>query len=680
MAVLQDMQQTGGPALAAESGGEHDKPGDAEQDDPKSLSSAKAWRARIDRCKRVRKDLISAWADNVDYRRGKPFDQESDETRVNVSLDWSLTKGKHAQLFSQMPQVYLTSKQPAFEQAVPVFGKKLNETLDEAHLGNAITECVMDCINASGVGIVLCGYQATTRMTQVVVSPPNFAQMAPQEQQMLQATGGVKMEDVPEVINARYFDKRISPADFLWPIEFTGSNFDDGDWIGHSDRMLWPEAQRELKLTDDQRQEIESSQQRSGNLRREYTQSQYGSDDLVVEYDELFYWASRYDADEKYFSKIRRIVFVKGLTKPVISEDYKGQELDEASNQYIGVRKFPLRVLTLTYISDDAIPPSDSSVGRPQIDELIRSRSQMILQRARSQPIRWFDVNRIDLMIQDALMRGTYEGFIPTKGDGTRAIGEVARASYPSEDWTFDATIKQDLNEQWQVGSNQQGQMSKGRRSSAEAQIVQQNFQTRIGYERAQVAAFITGIAEVMGGLLAKFGTFALPALSPEDQQRLGTWDRKHIGGEFVYWIRPDSTILMDANQRIERLMKVLNLVGKSPYVNPKPLITEIIELHGVDPAGIMIDPPPPKPDPLNISIRFSGVQDLTNPMTIALLAKHQQLPSPEELEAAKKVLAALGAPSQPVEAQPPGSPEAPETPHPDWGGMPKIVKRASDI
>jgi hypothetical protein len=53
-------------------------------------------------------------------------------------------------------------------------------------------------------------------------------------------------------------------------------------------------------------------------------------------------------------------------------EDSPYQKFDHVTGKLVGMRRFPIRVLTLTYIPDTAIPPSDTSVSRPQVRELWR--------------------------------------------------------------------------------------------------------------------------------------------------------------------------------------------------------------------------------------------------------------------------------------------------------------------
>ena len=204
-----------------------------------------------------------------------------------------------------------------------------------------------------------------------------------------------------------------------------------------------------------------------------------------------------------------------------------------------------------------------------------------------------------------------------------------------------------------------------------------------------------------MAGLMVLYSDF--PSLSEEEKQTLfTTWDLKTVLPEVVLTIRPDSTIVLDSEQRISRLVRFLNLTAKSGYIKPAPIIAEIAELSGIDPAEVLTQPQPPQPEDPNISFRFSGKDDLMNPAVVAMLLKKI---SPQELEGAKKLLMAAQMPPspQPPPAQPMGQPgaEGAETPagptppgsagapatnpnltegaYPDWHMPPKIMQRSRD-
>jgi hypothetical protein len=175
-------------------------------------------------------------------------------------------------------------------------------------------------------------------------------------------------------------------------------------------------------------------------------------------------------------------------------------------------------------------------------------RNDMALQRKHSVPWRWGDTNRISANTKAKIDKGDFQGFMWTNGPGDRAIGEVARASFPNERFEFDKIIKNDLTEIWQVGSNQAGAFASGERSAREAGIIERNFQRRVGQEQDKVTKFFVGIAEVLAGHLALYGTFDLPdAIGP---------DRALLANAFTYSVRADSTVRLDAEQRIEQLTK----------------------------------------------------------------------------------------------------------------------------
>ena len=684
---------------------------------------AKDLKSHAEACRRVRKSLLHDWKRNVDLRIGKavPFSgggATEDEVQSEINPDWALTKTKTANLYSQVPAVQLTHENKQYAAAVGPFSKALNYELGEkrANIGVPMEEVLNDVVNAAGVGAIVVGYAVRSETVDMPVEeifqstagPIPTKDIPPEQLKQLVQAGLLHMQPIENTLDSKIFGHRISPADLLWPSEFIGSNFDDGDWIGYDHRCSWAEAKNEFKLKDEDKDRITSGTEISSqsDLRSE-PETTGTSDAKKVKYSTMYYWRYKVDPDEKSFKAIWKLVYVEGMEKPVIHEAWKGQKYDEQTRTYIGSHKFPVRVLTLTYITDNPIPPSDSAAGRPQVNDMRRSRSQMFMQRERSMPIRWADSNRIDTEILANLQRGVFQGFIPTNGDGSRSIGEVARASYPSEDLTFDQQTKTDLMESWQIGPNQLGTTQAGRRTAGEANITQQNFATRIGQERGRVASFFLGVVEIIAGYMALYSDF--PSLSEEERQAMQqAWNSKQILHDLVFKIRPDSAIMLDTQSRIDRIQNFINISAKSGYVNVEPLIREMAELSGIDPTDVLIKPEPPKPELPNISYRFSSKDDLINPLVMALLVKSGQAPSQDELEAAKKILEAgavppapppmpapegggnppLGQPAGP-EGAPGALPPAPGAPPgpvpgqdmaPDWSLANKVAKRSRDI
>ena len=640
---------------------------DDQPDDPYAV-----WRTRISAARRRREDRVGDWQKNVEKRKGSTRTADASSTTSlttttpsRVNKDWPLTKAKIALLYSQTPEVRLTTGLPQATPQVAAFAAQLNTQIRTSQVGAAIEEELADVVNAAGISAVLVACETRTETVDVPAVAPMMAQL----------TG---MTDVPMVPTTRTTDirypvRRLSPASLLIPDNFTGSIYDHADWLGYEDSMPWASAVAEFGLTEDVKEQVMGADRRTTSTNTLNTDTTKFRDQDVVNYQELFYWCHRYDPQETSFTAMKRLVFVEGLEAPVIEEFYRGQQRlpnpDGTPGKVVGVRRFPLQVLTLTYISDDSLPPSDSTISRDQVNELETSREQMAMQRKHSVPIRWFDSNRVGANTRALLERGTYQGLIPINGPGERAIGEVARASFPQEKMVLDQVIDGEITEQWTVGTNQAGGYASGERSAREAGIIERNFQMRVGVERAKVERHFVAIAENLAALMALHGQAALTA------EQLSAVDLS---------VRVDSTVLLSADQRIDQLMKALNLTAQSGHVNPHEVISEIWALSGVDPAKVVIMPQPKGPEPVKVSV--SKAEDLINPIFLAHLFHTGQAPTPEDLAAAIKMIqAAMAAnvPVLPMEAVDatdlPAEVATPPIANPTWEAAPRIDRRDED-
>lgn len=665
----------------------------------------------VNTCKQYKRKLIQSWSTNIDYRRGKPFASQSDEDRVAVNLDWSLTKQKQALLFSQVPEIRIDhppqTNSGEFLPWIHNYEQRINDIAVQAGIETAMDEALPDCINAAGIGIIMVAREAITEDVEVPAIDLSIYGPEAQiiEQSRLMPDGSeLPMTVVPRVLDARYKFTRISPADFLWPIDFTGSDFNDAPWIGRTGRMTWPEAMATFKLEETDKEKYIGGEDKNILDRLSTDTEKDEAETYEVSFDEIFYIERSYDPKARKFGSIHHVIFLGNHKKPILDEPWKGQQIDEESGELIGALKRPIQVLTLTYITDDAIPPSDSAIGRPQVNELNKSRTHMVLQREHSRPVRWFDVNRIDSMIQQALMRGVWQHMIPVQGNGEKVIGEISRSAMPQENFQFDAVIKGDLNEAWQVG---QGQVGTDIETKAEVNAVQGNMQTRIARERAKVGKFLCIAFEILGGLISIY----------EDPLSFGQGFKPSVSRTLSYSILADSTVLLDSSQRIKRLVDFVNFAAKSGYLNIEPVLKEIATLTGLDP-NVVIQPPAPKPpaEP-NISLRLTGAEDMMNPLLLAFMDQYGMVPKPEAIERSKQIIQLAMAPPpgtimpsapMPGETDPEGNPVEPQaggqipvpipiTPqpgadqippgsaapppkvgeaHPDWSAMPRINER----
>lgn len=649
--------------------------------DPKAKKRYSDIHQQITVCKEYRKKLVRNWSVNIDYRRGKPFSSQSDDDQIAVNMDWSLTKTKHAALFSQVPRVTV-AHHPESVMAGPWlsnYERRLNDNIRKAGIEAAMAEIMPDCINAAGIGVALVAAEMLTEdkeipAVDISTLPPQVQTEAMQSNTMFGQP--IPMEVVPVPVSRRYTVRRISPADFLWPIDFTGSDFDNAPWLGHTGRITWAEAVNRFNLKEEDKQEVLSDETTvEDRLSHDWDREKIANDGKVG-FDEIFYHEFQYDPEAKSFDTIHHLVFLHGRAEPVIDEPWKGQVLD--GDKVVGCLKTPLRVLTLTYLSDENVPPSDTAIGRAQVNELNKGRTQINKQRERSIPARWIDINRADPTILQALFRGTWQPVIPVQGDGTRIIGEIATNKMSQENFLFDKIAKGDLNEQWTIGPNQIG-VGEGVETKGESNVIQSNFMTKVGMERARVASFIVGVAQCLGGLMCLY----------EDPASLGEGFDPSISEKLDFSVLADSTVLVDSNQRLERLNKFLDTYAKTGWVNLEPILKEIASLIGLDPTTVITPPQPKKPAEPNISLRLTGEKDMMNPLMLAFLLKSGQAPDPKLIEQAKQLIQQAVVEQQPTPepglqgAPPPGSPLPQPAPpavgdaNPDATILPTIGKRS---
>jgi hypothetical protein len=100
---------------------------------------------------------------------------------------------------------------------------------------------------------------------------------------------------------------------------------------------------------------------------------------------------------------------------------------------------------------------------------------------------------------------------------------------------------------------------------------------------------------------------------------QIQSWDRTTIAGEFIFDIKPDSALRIDAAQERADSLHLYQLLANDPFVNRFKLVESVIRRHGLDPTHLLKQPDPKQPPDPNISYRFSGTDFLTPALPIIL-------------------------------------------------------------
>ncbi len=655
----------------------------------------KPWLARIAAAEKYRETFVNQWKRNVRDRLQQHSGSGEDNAPDRLSLpeDWARSKQKAAQLNYQIPKILAKAKHPAYTDKAALVTADLNDVLkNECQASYMVDECLADVINAAGIMVSKIGMERVTETIENLIPLPPLVDALGMT---VPNPGKPTVERYEKVVSQKFTWDRLSPANFLAPPEFRKSNWNQAPWLGDQTwmtveqiRKTWgkklpadyePQGSRPKGLTDD-------------------IDTIYTGDTVYVKVTEIWYSAWLFDKDKAHPECIRRLVFVEGHDEPVEFDQTDWQEwVDEVPSipagkptpeapqgtpaqpgrpgYYKGLRKLPIRVETLAYVSDRAIPPSDTEAGSTQVRELLRSRSQMLRQRDHSVPMRWYNPNLVDEEVIESMRRGEWQDMMPVNGDGSRALGEVARANYPRESFQFQTVIGNDLDRAWSLSNNQLSLPSaQGAKSATEVGLVQSASDTRLAYEKGRVNRYLVEGAEVLFSLMQMFrnGTKYVSVPSP-DGEVLQEVNPSDLLGEFMFDFMADSSDRVDKETRQMNVLKVYNLLANSDNVERRELERDIVELHGLDSSRIIRKKAPEKaPEPPNISFRFSG-EDMLNPMVVSLIMEsYGGAFTPEKIKAASMMIQDAVSQVSFKQAQPqPGAPAPAGPPGPPTGGAP---------
>lgn len=604
-----------------------------------SIASTRNWDANIQR-----------------YLGGKGTSDLSRGSLVGVNKDFSLTEAKKALLFFQTPDISAVASQPQYDPVAPLVSAVMNQTLSPrgVHAKAMVDECLMDVLCPSGIGVSKIGYEAFIDPQQPEMLVPDPAN--PTMPAMDLMTGLPVTQ--PNIVRERYFWQRVPPKMFGFPVTFTGLVWDEASWLSIRFELDTAVAQRVYGLKDEEVSRVGGSASREKDLlTSDVSRSTQSDVQGKVCFTEVWYRASDVDATIGDPEIIRQLVIMEGLDRPLVHRDSPYQTI-EGGKRVAGMRGYPIHPLTIRYVSDQAIPPSDCSISRTQVDELSRGRSQMIQQRDRAMPLTAFDSSRVPPDTINRILKGETQELIPIPGmdAATSPFASIQRGTFPRENFSFNDIINRDIGEYWSLGQNQLGADTDTKRTATELSIINSATQTRMDAERVKVLDWYAKGAEKVLALVQMFAdepTFAKLA-GPEGAQQLVQWSKGDIAGEYTITLSPDSSQRVDAAAEKKQAVDLYSLFGNDPLLDPVELRRVIFRKLGWD-ASKLIKPPQPKPpEPPQISVSVKG-EDM-NPM----MPQYQNIVT---------LLAARG-----IGVQAPGGGMAPPMPPTNPGTMPGVT------
>lgn len=612
---------------------------------PKGTGSADWWMSQREWCAETKKDHLEAWRGHVSAYCGQLKPPKAGGLRVN--LEFEKTEQKRHQLIWRLPAIKLrphprtvreafaavANSQPGptqppvrdLKKAVAIFREALSQKIGPrgANLMPLMEEIVFDVLCPAGIGFVKVGYEHYADGSVMVktgnqIPDPTFVQPPGNILGLVEPPLIDETAPAPNVVAERYYASRISPVNGLWPQDFTGSDFTKAIWLGHQFWMTaeqlahqkWTAPSRAGSDDDDDHRIVKLD-------RKGHRQDQYLC-------DEIFYYGYQLDPEGcKHPDKIRRLVFVGGVKDPVVHEDYKDQRFDEKTGKFLGgLRTHPIKVLTLRYVSDTAVPPSDCAITRTDADQLSAYVTQFIEHRNKAIPIRGINIDEItdDRMkdkLRDAILKGEYLPDIFTSGISIdKLLSVFAPPAYPQDNYAGYNTIAANANKKWALGNNQSSVKNEGGTTATEIAAIEKATTDRMAAEREIVVGrFLISIVEAFGDLLQLYADREdyVEIVGENGAKSIEAWDKETIKGEMLYEVIPNSALQPDAAADRDLALQRYNLAANSPFANGEELLRDTLEGMEGDPDRLVKQPNPPAPEKPKITLAISG--DDLNPL-----------------------------------------------------------------
>lgn len=583
---------------------------------PDGTGSADWWKSQLDWAIEARRDLLKGRRDRINAYRDKLAAPRPEAVRVNI--EYEKTEQKRHQLFFRVPTLRLRPK-PRTMRTFQDTGQDLKKTVlifrevlqhlagkHGMHTKKLMDKLLFDVLCPAGLAACKVGYE---RFDHGTVPIRVGQREVPQPGSVLGLASAIEpvFEQAPNTVHERYYASRISPGHLLVPPDFTENDYArEADWLGWDFHIAKHEAKRRgWPIPDDAHTTTEGDEDRLVEIDRRGSRG----DQLYCR--EVWCYSQRLYAGAAHPQRIRRLVFIDGEKEPVVDQDGRDQVFDARGRLIRGIQSLPIKVLTLRYISDFWVPPSDCEMSQRYTQELSEGRTQMIIHRRKAVPMRQINTARIiDERVRDLILKGEYYDLIPAESDDP-IIQEIARAQYPRENFHFNDIIMADIDRVWALGANQQGVSDPTSGTATEAQLKQRATDNRLTGEQGSVIDFWLDIMEAASHLVQLYADFEdyVEIVGPTGANTLEAWDKTSVQGDYLFEIVPDSASRPDAAADRDLALKRYNLLANEPHIRREQLLRDTLDDLDVesDPDQLIKPLDPPKPDPPRVTFSIKG-------------------------------------------------------------------------
>jgi hypothetical protein len=596
------------------------------------------WKEQIDLATAVRVSHERWWEANLKAYAPQAGDSpDAYGSTVNTNRDFTNAERKKADLFYQSPEVTLQPT-PLMEQPLqsgqvdPMTGQPVpmldaqgqpvtmaaalqaHQEIVNEKLGSdgvdalALMDTVLFDIEVpAGFGWTVMGYEAVT--VPVEQADPITGQMV----------------SVPVPIHESCFWEPLSPKQILIPHNYRSTQYDKAPWLGHKFELPLTAGNRQrFKLPED----FKGS--KAGNpLHFDHGTGQTPATEDVFTGTKIWAKSHLFRDDRPHPDHLTEIVIVDGIDAPVIEQDCPYQTLDPngglTPDSLLG---FPIHGFTLRTMTDSAYVPSDSTMIRPLVNELNVFRTQMVQFRDASLLKFVYNMDTLPKDSVEKMVRAPIGGMVGVPGEAfvTEAIRELPHGSMPRESFTSNDYIDNDIARTTAIDAAGAGVQSTGSSTATEQQIVAANANARMDKERGRLLTQYIKAVTKFSTLLQRYLPVeqAAKIVGPQRAQYWDAW-RTQTPSTLAFTALPDSALRVDQAVDRKQAQELYSFLANDPFVNRQVLLEKLLRKFHLDPATIVRQPDPPKPEPPKLSFSFKG-EDLVAPQAPIVLEIAAQL------------------------------------------------------
>lgn len=615
--------ERGGPSEVAPDSGKDKSPLVVDTMTPDEVGD---WWARIEASRKRREVVEGKW--DILLKEYSPSVQATGSAEdVKVMAHFRNVHTKIGQLFYRTPGIVLEPRgylkspvpNPMFgpqnPQVPPMVDREgiiaakqemLNYYLgrDEINTIRLMDELLFDSLAWAGVAACKIGYTCTIKMVSLpkqgnAPGNPIGPDGRPIQIPLTDPTnpGQLLMEDVPVPIHETWYGRRMSPKKLLLDPDLKSTRyFEDSTWIGMEFFMSAKVAKSALGLTDD---EVSAACAQDDRVYKHDIDSGATNKAKLVHGIEI--WAkSSFFTNEVHPQGISQLVLIEGIRdRPIVWRPSPNQTFDQMGkltpDSLLG---FPIKVLTIRDFADSPYPWSDAAFTNNNVKELSTFRRQSIRMRDAAIGKYVYDESKLAEGELDRIKNGTIGDWIGLQEDALRGgikgiIDVTPQVKASPDDYRTIAALKQEMDETLGIGSVQSGTPESTVRTATEIANVQTAVAGRNEKEQSRVVDFFLDYVRGVDSLLMRYATGPdyVHITGENGAQNMLMWSKDMIVGKWMYDIKPDSQLRLDAAKDRQQKMQLYNLIAADPLANRTPVLRDLFRSFGYDPAKSVLDP-----------------------------------------------------------------------------------------